>query len=143
MFGAFRKPRQSDDTAGSDEEETFLPKSNSKIQATALSSSWKDHVWKASTFAFAILFAVSVFLPRPVFQTRGTYETGFDTDLEPAVASIELQRIKFPGGIIVNDSDAFELVLDQNTPKYTGHPTQKLDDEWDKLVGKKSHKASP
>ncbi|KAL2277820.1 hypothetical protein FJTKL_15112 [Diaporthe vaccinii] len=135
MFGAFKKHHQSDDAAGSDEEETFLPKSNSKIEATARRSSWTDHVWKATTLLFAILFVMSLFLPRPLFQPRDTYETGFDTDLEPAVASIKMQRTKFAGGIIVNDSDAFELVLDQGAPQYTGHPSQKLDDNWDRLVG--------
>lgn len=81
MFGAFKKHHQSDDAAGSDEEETFLPKSNSKMEAIARGSSWTDHVWKATTLLFAILFIASLFLPRPVFQSRGTYETGFDTDL--------------------------------------------------------------
>lgn len=81
MFGAFKKYHQSDDTAGSDEEETFLPKSESKIEIVARGSSWTDHAWKASTLFFAILFVVSFFFPRPIFQTRSTYETGFDTDL--------------------------------------------------------------
>lgn len=47
-----------------------------------------------------------------------------------------MQRTKFAGGIIVNDSDAFELMLDHGAPQYTGHPSQKLDDNWDRLVGK-------
>lgn len=81
MFGAFKKHHQSDDAAGSDEEETFLPKSNSGIEAIARRSSWTDHVWKATTLLFAILFVLSLFLPRPLFQPKDTYETGFDTDL--------------------------------------------------------------
>lgn len=89
MFGAFKKHHQSDDAAGSDEEETFLPKSNSKIEAIARSSSWTDHVWKASTLLFAILFVVSLFLPRPLFQPRDTYETGFDTDLGACLQQLD------------------------------------------------------
>lgn len=81
MFGAFRKYHHSEDTAGSDEEETFLPKSNSKIEIVTRGSSWKDHVWKASTLLFAVLFVLSLFFPQPIFHPRGTYETGFDTDL--------------------------------------------------------------
>lgn len=47
-----------------------------------------------------------------------------------------MHRMRFDGGIIVNESSLFELVLDQEGPRYTGRPSQKLDDAWDRLVGK-------
>ncbi|PYI06045.1 hypothetical protein BO78DRAFT_275978, partial [Aspergillus sclerotiicarbonarius CBS 121057] len=81
------------------------------------------------------LLGISVFL-----QIRGSkkpsYETGFDTDLEPAFPAIKMQKIQFPGNIIVNETGGFELVLDPDTPRYTGHPTRELDAAWDRLVGK-------
>lgn len=57
------------------------------------------------------------------------------TLIEPAKTAIRLLKKQFHGGIIVNGSSQFELILDATAPKYTGWPTQKLDDNWDRLVG--------
>lgn len=58
--------------------------------------------------------------------------------IEPAArnSAIRMQKTKFAGAIIVNESSQFELVLDRDGPRYVGHPTRELDAAWDKLVGK-------
>ena len=57
--------------------------------------------------------------------------------IEPAArnSAIRMQKTKFAGAIIVNESSQFELVLDRDGPRYVGHPTRELDAAWDKLVG--------
>ncbi|PLB50801.1 hypothetical protein P170DRAFT_474357 [Aspergillus steynii IBT 23096] len=64
-----------------------------------------------------------------------TYETGFETELEPSRKAMSLKRIQFYGGILVNESGEFDLNLNLNGPRYTGHPTRELDAAWDELVG--------
>ncbi|KAK1142038.1 hypothetical protein N8T08_008244 [Aspergillus melleus] len=59
----------------------------------------------------------------------GTYETGFQTDLV-----MSLKEIQFYGGIVVNESGEFDLNLNPNGPRYTGHPTRELDAAWDEIV---------
>ena len=57
-------------------------------------------------------------------------------DTEPALSAIRMQKAKFYGGVIVNETSQFEVVLDPNSPRYVGHPTRELDAAWDQLVGK-------
>jgi hypothetical protein len=46
-----------------------------------------------------------------------------------------MHTVRFYGGIAVNETGQFELMLDPLATRYTGHPTQQLDDAWDRLVG--------
>ncbi|KAJ6437216.1 hypothetical protein O9K51_10187 [Purpureocillium lavendulum] len=55
---------------------------------------------------------------------------------KPALSAIRMQKAKFYGGVIVNETSQFEVVLDPNSPRYVGHPTRELDAAWDQLVGK-------
>lgn len=57
---------------------------------------------------------------------------------EPALSAIQMQKVKFLGNIIVNETGGFEVVLDLESPRYVGHPTRELDAAWDRLVGKSS-----
>lgn len=47
-----------------------------------------------------------------------------------------MQKIRFPGNIVVNETGGFELVLNPEIARYSGHPTRELDAAWDRLVGK-------
>ncbi|KAK4085882.1 hypothetical protein Purlil1_9839 [Purpureocillium lilacinum] len=103
---------------------------------TRFFDSYNLRLWQFATAVLTVLLVVSVYFnqwlgPGP------SYETGFDTDLEPAArnSAIRMQKTKFAGGIIVNESSQFELVLDRDGPRYVGHPTRELDAAWDKLVG--------
>ncbi|KAI0969599.1 hypothetical protein F4678DRAFT_473800 [Xylaria arbuscula] len=91
--------------------------------------------WKIST---AVLGLLLILLLSTELRHRGrpSYESGFNTDLQPAVSSIKPERRKFFGGIIVNESSEFELVLEPADARYTGRPTQGLDDAWDRIVGR-------
>ncbi|KAH8888129.1 hypothetical protein GQ53DRAFT_265915 [Thozetella sp. PMI_491] len=90
--------------------------------------------WKIATAILSILFIASVFLGARK-STAPSYDTGFETDLQPALSAIKVHKQKFYGGIVVNESSQFELVLDPNNPRYTGKPTRELDAAWDRLVG--------
>lgn len=109
--------------------------------------------WKISTAVLGLLL-ILLLSTELRHHVRPSYESGFNTDLresqttgnlsfnkaltivEPAVSSIKLERRKFFGGIIVNESSEFELVLEPGGVRYTGRPTQELDDAWDRIVGK-------
>ncbi|KAI1168247.1 hypothetical protein F5B18DRAFT_597635 [Nemania serpens] len=90
--------------------------------------------WKISTAVLGLLL-ILLLSTELRHHVRPSYESGFNTDLQPAVSSIKLERRKFFGGIIVNESSEFELVLEPGGVRYTGRPTQELDDAWDRIVG--------
>ncbi|KAI0468033.1 hypothetical protein F4859DRAFT_492435 [Xylaria cf. heliscus] len=95
--------------------------------------------WKVATAVLSLLLiiVVSAEINRAAFShaTSFSYETGFTTDLEPALASIKIRQRSFAGAIIVNGTSQFELILDPSNPRYVGKPTQELDDAWDAIVG--------
>lgn len=118
--------------------------------------------WVLSTSFFAIL-SLALLTFQVVPSRTGSYEVGFDTELgpyticfsdcftwiyssnmlgstgtEPAKVAIAIEKVKFHGGIIVNETGHFNLISDPHGPKYTGHPTRELDAAWDSLVGKSS-----
>ncbi|KAI0968526.1 hypothetical protein F4678DRAFT_201734 [Xylaria arbuscula] len=94
--------------------------------------------WKIATAILSLLLVIisSAEINRIAFPTKlFSYETGFSTDLEPALTSVRLRQHRFAGAIIVNETSQFELVLDPSNPRYVGKPTQELDDAWDAIVG--------
>jgi hypothetical protein len=163
-FSLTGNPRNSgrDNLSSMDEQETqsFLPgeKQNEHLQPTDKPDRFGlngPKPWQYATVVLTILLAISAFLRIRDFS-KSSYETGFDTDLgelqvnmlflfvhlnlmvpeEPALHAIQMRRIKFPGNIIVNETGEFEVMLDPDSPRYTGHPTRELDAAWDRLVGK-------
>lgn len=46
-----------------------------------------------------------------------------------------MHTMRFYGGIVVNETNDFEVLLDPQSPRYVGHPTRQLDEAWDRLVG--------
>ncbi|KAL7939306.1 hypothetical protein V8C35DRAFT_5404 [Trichoderma chlorosporum] len=122
-----------------DEDETQSFLSNGKEGSQTKSISWRfmedgSWPWKVATVVLAVSLGLSLFLGYRI-HPRHTYETGFVTDLQPAVSAIKLEKRKFYGNIIVNASSQFELMLDPSEERYVGHPTAKLDAAWDRIVG--------
>lgn len=93
-----------------------------------------SELWRYSTAILGVLLLVSLYAS---YWTRSSpsYRTGFDTDLAPATSAIRLKKVRFSGGIVVNESSQFELLLDAEGARYTGHPTPELDAAWDHIVG--------
>lgn len=58
---------------------------------------------------------------------------------ESARSAIKLRKRTFAGGIIVNETNQFEVSLNSDAPRYVGKPTQELDDAWDAIVGEFSY----
>ncbi|RFU73231.1 membrane ptm1 [Trichoderma arundinaceum] len=120
-----------------EEAQSFL--SNGKEDNQTKSISWRfiedgSWPWKVATAVLAISLGLSLYLGQRN-QPRDFYETGFITELQPAIPAIKLNRRKFYGNIIVNSSSQFELMLDPNGERYVGHPTAELDAAWDRIVG--------
>ncbi|RWA09274.1 hypothetical protein EKO27_g5844 [Xylaria grammica] len=91
-------------------------------------------LWRITTFFFALALFISLLEGWKVGY-RNDYETGFRTELQPATSAINIRKKKFWGGIIVNETNQFEVILDPSDKRYTGHPTPQMDEDWDILVG--------
>ncbi|KAL5092564.1 hypothetical protein Trisim1_001117 [Trichoderma cf. simile WF8] len=120
-----------------DEAQSFL--SNGKEDGKAKLISWKfmedrSLPWKVATVVLAVSLGLSLFFGQRV-QHSPSYETGFITELQPAISAIKLNRRQFYGNIVVNASNQFELMLNPSEERYVGHPTAELDAAWDRIVG--------
>jgi hypothetical protein len=84
-----------------------------------------------------------------------THEAGFDTDLsklrhafrtvfstlhvtdlgkEPAWNSIDLQQVRFTGGVSVTENGTLYRLIDPRLSQYVGEPSSEIDEAWDDLV---------
>ncbi|KAI1119427.1 hypothetical protein F5Y14DRAFT_437952 [Nemania sp. NC0429] len=124
------------------EKQSFL---SNVIKSDAEPSYWRQYStddarpWKIATTVLSALFLILLGLEVsriiPSRQRLVSYETGFGTDLEPARGAIKVRKHTFAGGIIVNETNQFEVTLNSGSPRYVGKPTQALDDAWDAIVG--------
>ncbi|KAK4455396.1 hypothetical protein QBC34DRAFT_460333 [Podospora aff. communis PSN243] len=142
MFGAVKSNNTSGAIKGEgeleeEERQSFLPHARNRVGGDGRPGQNRDFswIWKLSTLLFATLLLLDFFLLRGGRHGANTYETGFSTDIEPATASIRIRKMRFYGGVIVNETNQFHLVLDPKGPRYTGHPSRELDAAWDQLVG--------
>ncbi|KXX81067.1 Membrane protein PTM1 [Madurella mycetomatis] len=128
MFGALKKDgTSSGKKQGEPEEEecqSFLPQKRASRDGHRRQTWDFTWIWKLTTFLFALLFLIQTFLLQGGRKRPDTYETGFSTDLEPATSAIRLRKVRFYGGVIVNETNQFQLVLDPKSPRYTGHPNR-------------------
>jgi len=133
MFGAIKNDRKPEE----EECEPCLPQTDKLTSSRRHGGQTRDFnwIWKLTTFLFAVLFVLQTFLFQGSRRGGGTYETGFSTDLEPATSAIRLRKVRFYGGVIVNDTNQFQVVLNPQSQRYTGHPSRELDSAWDELVG--------
>ncbi|KAI0964835.1 hypothetical protein F4678DRAFT_367028 [Xylaria arbuscula] len=63
-----------------------------------------------------------------------TYETGFDTDLEPLRSSIEVVQVKFTGGLKFDENGTTYRAVEPGVPQYVGEPSDELDRRWRSLI---------
>lgn len=90
--------------------------------------------WLLLNVLLTTLFGFAWFLNKDL-SLKDSYEHGFRTDLQPAKPAIELIETEFYGGIVVNSTGDFNLVLKPDEECYVGIPTRELDAAWDRLVG--------
>ncbi|KAL4893713.1 hypothetical protein BDV59DRAFT_201490 [Aspergillus ambiguus] len=91
--------------------------------------------WILSTVVLAITCIVS--LTRSFYRPsskNGSYETGFITDLHPAVAALEIEQRKFTGGLHWDEDG--KLVRNQlpEGQEWVGTPTPEMDALWQRVV---------
>ncbi|KAI1161539.1 hypothetical protein F5B18DRAFT_627993 [Nemania serpens] len=65
---------------------------------------------------------------------RYSYETGFDTELEPLRPQIELVKVKFKGGLKFDENGTTYRAIDPDAPQYVGEPSDELDRRWRSLI---------
>ncbi|KAI1109852.1 hypothetical protein F5Y14DRAFT_444397 [Nemania sp. NC0429] len=65
---------------------------------------------------------------------RYSYETGFDTELEPLRPQIELVKVKFKGGLKFDENGTTYRAIDPDAPQYVGEPSPELDRRWKSLI---------
>ncbi|KAI0818327.1 hypothetical protein GGR55DRAFT_674160 [Xylaria sp. FL0064] len=63
-----------------------------------------------------------------------SYETGFDTDLEPLRPYIELVKVKFTGGLKFDENGTTYRAVEPGVPQYVGEPNDELDRRWRSLI---------
>ncbi|KAH8805228.1 hypothetical protein F5884DRAFT_859837 [Xylogone sp. PMI_703] len=63
-----------------------------------------------------------------------SYETGFDTDLQPIRPFIELKRVKFTGGIKFDENGTTYRAVDPEAVQYVGEPSETIDRAWRQLI---------
>ncbi|KAI0973470.1 hypothetical protein F4678DRAFT_426840, partial [Xylaria arbuscula] len=88
--------------------------------------------------AVAVSWLLSLFLvfhfTQSALKNKSSYETGFDTDLEPLKQAIEMERIRFTGGLNIDDNGTLYLVTEPGATQYVGNPTPEIDAAWDALL---------
>ncbi|KAI1170921.1 hypothetical protein F4777DRAFT_567471 [Nemania sp. FL0916] len=63
-----------------------------------------------------------------------SYETGFDTDLEPLRSHISLKKVKFTGGLKFDENGTTYRAVEPDVPQYVGEPSDQLDRRWRSLI---------
>ncbi|KAF4625986.1 hypothetical protein G7Y89_g12179 [Cudoniella acicularis] len=122
-----------------EEEEHFLDDNSSDCNLKSDVPKARIHpkeriAWLTLSVLLTSISCLSWFL-RNDQQLQNSYEHGFNTDLQPAKSAITLIETEFYGGIIVNSTGDFNLVLNPDEELYIGTPTRELDASWDRLVG--------
>ncbi|KAI1119893.1 hypothetical protein F5Y10DRAFT_259444 [Nemania abortiva] len=90
-----------------------------------------------SIFVISILWLASIFVAlgqchRSCLAFGRSYETGFDTDLEPAWHAIRLHKVKFTGDLKIDKNGT--VYRDIVGTQYVGMPTPEMDDAWVDII---------
>ncbi|KAI8630470.1 hypothetical protein F5Y19DRAFT_474252 [Xylariaceae sp. FL1651] len=85
-------------------------------------------LWVLS-LAFTAWFS-SVMRPLPKYS----YETGFDTDLEPLRSMIGIKKVKFIGGLKFHENGTTYRYVEPGVTQYVGEPSEELDRAWRSLI---------
>ncbi|CAJ2510800.1 Uu.00g064250.m01.CDS01 [Anthostomella pinea] len=87
----------------------------------------------------AVLWLSSIVLTAWLFghcetRPRHSYETGFDTDLNPLRPAIELKKVRFTGGLKFHENGTTYRYLEPGATQYVGEPSEELDRAWRLLI---------
>ncbi|KAK5635671.1 hypothetical protein RRF57_011383 [Xylaria bambusicola] len=90
-----------------------------------------------SILVVSILWPASIFVAlgqfrRSCLASGRSYETGFDTDLEPAWHAIRLHKVKFTGDLKIDKNGT--VYRDIVGTQYVGIPTPEMDDAWVDII---------
>ncbi|KAL7917364.1 hypothetical protein ACQKWADRAFT_306946 [Trichoderma austrokoningii] len=70
-----------------------------------------------------------------LYQTpQYSYETGFDTDLDPIRPFLAIKKVKFTGGLKFSENGTTYRDVDPNQTQFVGEPSPQLDNAWKSLI---------
>ncbi|RAH46182.1 oxidase ustYa family protein [Aspergillus brunneoviolaceus CBS 621.78] len=91
--------------------------------------------WMISTFTMGACLLVLLLLAYPASGGQ-SYEVGYATEMQAAIPQIELERVRFWGGIKADENGTFYMHFNPaDNVRYVGKPTRELDAAWDRLAG--------
>ncbi|KAI9833743.1 MAG: hypothetical protein M1819_003476 [Sarea resinae] len=133
MFNIFKtvsySPLQEEDASSSSDYEPFHERGQ---RAKALIPALP---WMVSTFVLGLCLLITLLLDSP-FSERESFETGYATEMQAAVHTIELEEVRFWGGIKADENGTFYMHFNpKDEIRYVGKPSRELDDAWDRLTG--------
>ncbi|PYH83792.1 hypothetical protein BO82DRAFT_430608 [Aspergillus uvarum CBS 121591] len=116
------------------EEELFLPSEPHKKRRFEETRP-EALPWMISTFTLGACLLVLLLLAYPASGGQ-SYEVGYATEMQAAIPQIELERVRFWGGIKADENGTFYMHFNPaDKVRYVGKPTRELDAAWDRLAG--------
>ncbi|KUL88986.1 hypothetical protein ZTR_06085 [Talaromyces verruculosus] len=125
------------DNSDDDIEEPFLHDASTR-ERVKHGSIIRSPVWAVMTFILAVVSLVeNIYLLRTVRSTKrniGTYETGFDTELEEMKSSIKLHQKRYTSAIRDHPNGTLYMAFNTSEPQYVGPPSPEIDAAWNSLL---------
>jgi len=90
--------------------------------------------WIITTIILMILSSYLYLTQRNSFQNMPSYETGFSTDFATIKSQLQLQQVRFTGGIKFDENGTLFRSIDPTTPQYVGPPNSHIDEAWDTML---------
>ncbi|KAF2104613.1 hypothetical protein NA57DRAFT_70820 [Rhizodiscina lignyota] len=113
-----------------EEKELFLPREGNRL----LDRRALPWPWIVSTLFFAALSTVLMAWLWFTTTSRFSFSTGFSTDFEPSRSTVQLETLRFTGGLELDDNNTLFRVVESNLPQYVGTPTREIDENWHNLM---------
>ncbi|PCG89624.1 Hypothetical protein PENO1_103550 [Penicillium occitanis (nom. inval.)] len=110
MFNFRADSQSSRRSSGSDEctseQETFLHYGEFKTEPSVSKNAAIP--WMASTFILGVCLLVVLFMDYPLLR-RESYESGYSTEMQAAINEIEIEEVRFWGGIKADENGTFYM----------------------------------
>ncbi|KFY84219.1 hypothetical protein V498_07859, partial [Pseudogymnoascus sp. VKM F-4517 (FW-2822)] len=93
--------------------------------------------WIISTIV--LLFLTAALIVRDILpaSSQSSFETGFDTDFEPALPAISMHQVRFSGALRADENGTLFPAFNSSEPRYVGPPSPEIDQTWEKLLGRR------
>ncbi|KAJ5939999.1 hypothetical protein N7516_000167 [Penicillium verrucosum] len=91
--------------------------------------------WILSTSGFTLISFCLLAMDWASAPPRGTYESGFSTDLDAAFPAIQINKVRFTGGLYYDaNGTVVRNRLSDGGPEWVGPPNPATDRLWDDIT---------